>query len=119
MDRKQEIREQIKPLLDELNLLEREEKERETKGLIGRCFKYHNSYSCPKSDADKWWIYRRITGVDGGSLHSTSFQIDIDGKIEIEVTDTFNSVTGWQEVSESEYQNAWADILHAVSGIDA
>ncbi len=118
MDRKQEIREQMKPLLDELNSLEREEKERETKGLIGRCFKRHNSYSYPKSDADKWWIYRRITGVDGSSLHATSFQVDINGKIEIEVTDAFNSVTGWQEISESEYQSAWADTLHAANRID-
>lgn len=119
MDRKNEIRAQIKPLLDELNRLEREEKQHETKGLIGRCFKYHNSYSCPKSDDDKWWIYQRITGVDSGRLHATSFQIDINGKIEIEASDIFNSVSGWQEISESEYQNAWAVTLHAVSGIDA
>ena len=111
MNRKQEIQNQIKPLIDELDAIHREEKEQELTTLVGRFFKYHNSYSCPESDDDRWWIYRKVTGVDGGRITATSFQTDVDGKVEIEKIAAFPSVTGWDEISESEYKNAWSELV--------
>lgn len=32
--------------------------------MIGSCFKCRNSYSCPKTEEDYWWIYYKVIGID-------------------------------------------------------
>jgi hypothetical protein len=29
----------------------------ELQKLVGKCFRYQNSYSCPKTPKDYWWMY--------------------------------------------------------------
>ncbi len=50
--------------------------------LVGKCFVYRNCYSCPKTDADYWWLYIRIIRLDeDGDLYATEFQIDAHGSL--------------------------------------
>lgn len=34
---------------------------------VGKCYKYRNCYSCPQYDADYWWLYIKVIGVDDGA----------------------------------------------------
>jgi hypothetical protein len=48
------------------------------KALLGKCFKYLNSY-----DANtKWWYYSKVIKIEDDSLIIDSFQEAADGKIE-------------------------------------
>ena len=60
--------------------------QRETNAaLVGRFFKYRNSYSCPSVPEDYWWLYLAVTEMnEHGTLHGWSFQTDKDGRMEIE-----------------------------------
>lgn len=52
---------------------------------IGKCFKYHNCYSCPKTEKDYWWTYFKIIGVGEyeDEVECDEFEIDKNGQIEI------------------------------------
>ena len=115
MDREQEIRSIIDPLLDELSAIQEEKKRKEELSLLGKCFKFHNSYHSLETDSDPWWVYRKITGFNDGSLSSTSFQIDPEGNVDVRFDERLFSITPkWQEISEAEYQSAWADFLYVL-----
>ncbi len=56
---------------------------------IGNCYKYHNCYSCPQSEADYWWMYVKVVGVRDGSYRVLTFAIDSYHKMQIaEATQT-------------------------------
>lgn len=118
MNRKEQLREQISPLFAELNKLECVEKTNELKGLVGRYFRYRNSRGFPESEADKWWIYRHVTGVIDGDISAVSFQVDKNGKIEIYRSNIFNDVTDWQEIDKEEYMAAWKNLVAGICDID-
>lgn len=116
MSRAKELREQIAPLVAELNEIERQERVEDKLVLIGQCFRYRNSYSCPQSESDKWWMYRKILGVDDdGALMATTFQIDRNGKAEIEYGNAFNTVSGWERITEAQYKEALDNFKQTVS----
>lgn len=117
MSRKEELMRLFNDIRAELCEIEREENEAENSALLGRCFKYRNSYSLPQSDDDRWWIYRKVTALDDGMPVFFSFQTDIYGKSEVEKKESFGSVKDWQEIPESELQDAWGDLLQRLSSI--
>ena len=55
------------------------------KALIGKCFHFRNSYSCPDGDADRWWLYMRVLGVKGMELECESFEPDRYGEFKYKV----------------------------------
>lgn len=64
--------------------IEAAERYEKAKGLLGKCFRYRNSYSCPEGEKDRWWLYMRVTEVaKDGWLTVFSFQTDKNGAIEI------------------------------------
>src|SRR6185312_4073195 len=40
--------------------VEKRERAQHAEKLVGRCFRYRNSYSCPKDESERWWLYRRV-----------------------------------------------------------
>lgn len=52
--------------------------------LVGKCFKYRNSYSCPEKPSDYWWLYRHVIGVTTDSnLMVHQFQTDTYGELTV------------------------------------
>lgn len=106
--RKAELKDIIKKARDELSDIETAEQAQANQHLVGKCFKYRNSYSCPKPD-EYWWLYSIVTGLDEGELIVWSFQDDRRGRIEI-TTDLIGPTIGMNyiEIPPSEFWRAWA-----------
>lgn len=84
--------------------------------LIGKCHRYRNSYSCPETDVDYWWIYRRVIAVDGSWLKTFSFQTDRNGKVTVQTEkQDFSDLSGWKEISDAEFSHAFNDMMRKVS----
>lgn len=79
--------------------------------LIGKCFKYANSYG---NGSDQWWLYTKVTGVsDNGDMAGISFQDDGNGRLTVETK--YVSPTSLQTpISHDEWTTAFADFLCAM-----
>lgn len=86
------------------------------RALVGKCFRYRNNYSCPVKPTDYWWLWTRITGLDGASLMCLQVQCDKYGKIIIETCSipSFNGTmreAGYQPVTRQQFKRACAGLL--------
>lgn len=100
-----ELRRKRDALDDQIREIERAREEKELSALVGRCYRYRNSYSCPQSDDDCWWLYTRVIGVEDGALKAFRFQDDKRGKLETECVSAWGSTLG-EEISPAEFQDA-------------
>lgn len=97
---------------NELQEIEAAEKTRENRPLIGKCQKYLNSYG----SGEKWWLYRRIIGVDGDWVTAFSFQTCSMGKTTIEIEKHGTAVnSGFEEITEREFNAAYREMQKSVS----
>jgi len=83
-NRKDELLVTIKRARTELDNIEQTDTEQRIRPLIGTCYKYRNSYSCPSKPSDYWWLYMRVDQIKDGMLRCFEFQTDRDGNIRIE-----------------------------------
>ena len=115
MSELEDLRIQVKPLVARINEIEREQKTKEITAKLGKCYRYRNCYSCPKTDADYWWLYKRVTHINGGCLAGFSFEIDRKGKLEVDA-DSYvsHSLSGYEEISLTEFMQAWADFKNQI-----
>lgn len=98
------IREQMADLRAELDVIEGEKRQQRNAELLGKCFAYRNSYSCPQDESDYWTHYTKITDIsDSGRLSGISFQRDKDGKIEFEPRNWISESTLQREISTQEF----------------
>lgn len=117
MTRKQELERLIQSrdaAQVELWEIEKQEAEERNRSLIGKCFKYRNSYSCPQEDKDYWWMYMKVSGVSGTSLRVWRFQTDKYGKVDIEPDTMFSQEMihiGRHEIPLAEFDAAWREIM--------
>lgn len=81
---------------------------------VGKCFKYHNSYSCPKDDSERWFIYARILSFDEKNMtfNTIEFEDKHDKKVEIAYERRYNFqgeshfAHGWIPIEQNEYHRA-------------
>ncbi len=100
MNREQELLDQMEPLRHELDKIARKKRQDENTAYVGKCFRYRNSYSCPESEADYWWLYAMVTGLsDSGQPVGISFQTDKNGDIEFKSKLWFTGSAGYEEIS--------------------
>ena len=98
----------FKIIQDEIHILENKEFINENKQKIGQCFKFKNSYSCPETETDYWWIYKRVLSLDKFSNHFISFSFEIDKHGDCSTNKrTFDMLSGWTKCPEAEYLEAW------------
>lgn len=64
----------------ELHDIEEKEATEKNVHLVGKCFKFSNSYG----SGEKWWLYSRIVGVGGSYFKYFVFQECSDGKVIVE-----------------------------------
>lgn len=88
--------------------------------LIGRCFKYRNSYPSPSEPGDYWWLYVRVMETSERGLFLYRFQRDKYGRIEIEPADrSFAMLSlGYEEITLNEYLEAWQSIFADIQRMD-
>lgn len=114
---KQRLRDQIAPLRANLERIEDAERKAQSVALVGRCFKYRNSYSCPQGPKDYWWLYVKVVGIGEHWPVSMEFETDRDGKIEIRTRECFSRFEGHDEIKPSEFNAAWRSLQKRVAGM--
>lgn len=91
--------------------LESEAERVTAEGLVGKCFKSRNSYSCPEPD-EFWWLYARVVSTDRfGSLEVIHFEVDHRGDCFIRRVArpaAMFSSGPYSEIGEGEFRTAWA-----------
>lgn len=88
------------------NELDEREKRAKVLPLVGKCFKYRNSYSFGES----WWLYAIVIGTTEGQKmpRAITFQDDGQGQISIAYEHHGSTLTngGWTEIARSEFDRA-------------
>ena len=119
------IQSQIKKLRKREFVIERklrEEDSKKFKKYEGTYWKFLNSYSCPKDDSERWWMYRKVIKVRKDLAFTVlEFQTDIYGKTTIEFgrnVSSYRSRTlsgeGWIQCDASEWEREYQKILKLV-----
>lgn len=94
---------QAQAVVDAHREAERAAKVKAARTLVGRCFKYRNTYGT----GDKWWLYAIATDVDPlGSLRGVSFQHTSNDSLEIENKARIFIEHGWEEIKAAEFWKA-------------
>ena len=103
-------------LMDRITELERKEKLPDLKKKYeGSYFRFKNSYSCPESDKDRWWLYFYIYEVvDGKTFKGFSFQTDKYGEITIH-SGEINVTTSSIETTKDEFYKAYHKMLETAT----
>ena len=110
-NRKEELRKRIETDMAEFHKITEAETQEANSLLIGKCYKYRNSYSLPEEPDDYWWVYTLIVGAEGSSLKVFRFQTDRNGTIEIETDLDLPALTeSYQEIGRTEFLQAWANL---------
>lgn len=86
--------------------------------LVGKCFKYHNSYSVD----EKWWLYLKVVGCDGHKLIVEKFQTTSRGNSMIERDFQFlfgdAHLGDWYiPISDEEFDKAIKPIIRVIRSI--
>lgn len=83
------------------------------KKMLGKCFKYHNSYG---GDYERWWLYAKVVAIDEKKYNITvvEFQRTSMEKIEVQLNKKtvfngrlfFGEDSGYYPITRSEYNSA-------------
>lgn len=76
---------------------------------IGKCFRSINNYSCPKTDADYWYVYSKIIGVEDGHFKTIEFQNTCRNEFFVEerfLCMEFRNLGNIEDISQNEYEQA-------------
>jgi len=109
MARKDELNTIIRKAHDEMREIETAERLLHNDGLVGKCYKYRNCFSCPEAESDYWWLYVRVDKLsESGTPVTFGFQTDKYGTVSIEA-DKHNFTIGddWAQISEKEFTREW------------
>lgn len=109
----EQLRHTIQRAHERLREIEDAEREDRNATLVGKYFRFRNSYSCPDTADDYWWLYLHITGIsENGWLEYWSFEQDSLGKTIIYSNQSMSRVTSdYQKISASHFWSRWCDIL--------
>ena len=76
MSEKEEVKKKMDALHKRYSAIEALERKKENDKLVGKYFRYRNSYSAPSK---KWWVYYKIIkSSDYGYVKAFSFEIDLE-----------------------------------------
>ncbi len=117
-NKKQELEKIITEARSELWEIENTERQKLYTPLVGKFFKYRNSYSVPQTEADYWYQYVEVTGVEGENIGVKVFMFenDVHGQIRIELDGRKPILSsGYTEISRDEFLSAWQNIQDSIS----
>lgn len=108
-------------LLQKLNTIEDKIKEIEDlprlRALVGTCWKYRNSYSCPERESDYWWMYIIVTSIndDSTTLRVAVIQQDSYGEIRIETNRYYHENMLQTPIKRKEFDGAWDSLIASIT----
>ena len=114
MKTKAQLEAEIRPLQAALHRIRDAETKAEFLALVGKHFKYHNSYS---SDRPQWWLYAKVIRV--GEFHPVAFvfQTDCDGRSEVKTKEWFTASHGYIEIAAKEFNAEWRKVQKRIAGM--
>lgn len=104
-----------------VELRDREEAALKEQGqpLVGKCYRYRNCYSCPQTEKDYWWLYKRVVSVEGSSLHTFSFETDRNGDIRIQHDEFGHTMqflnNMYEEIPAKTFNREWRKVQKRVA----
>jgi len=109
MRTKEQIYAEMAPLHAELEAIETREKREAHSKILGKCYRYRNSYG---ADRGEWWMYLRVTGGDGYWPTVFTFQETADNEIIIKTKESYVGIhhgeaNGYYEISRKEFDRQW------------
>jgi len=111
--REAELRATMSAARKELNAIRDKRKEESNKPLLGKCFKFHNSFGAGEP---RWWLYTIVTKTST-SLGVFRFQTDCYGDIRIEDKSWWSGPGAYTPISREEFDEAWAKLLDKINSI--
>lgn len=80
MSEKEKLQKQQAAISAKLSRIIDKEIAEENKKLLGKCFKYRNSYGC--AIHGKWWLYIKIVKISGRTVYAFEFQNTSNSTVE-------------------------------------
>lgn len=116
INKKQALQETLAKVRRELSRIEAAERLKANRGLVGKCYVYRNSYSCPETEADYWPLYKKIISLDEfGNFQTLQFENDNSGQLTIK-SDKWGSLHGdYVEITQEEFEQQAERFLKAVA----
>ena len=117
-DRKTELQLIAAKALAEYREITDAEDQARNAGLIGKTFRYRNSYSCPGEGSDYWYLYKIVKDASGSNLICSWFQKDASGRIEMDfdvLSPTLYS--GDEEIPPAMFWDEWRKLQSEIAGI--
>jgi hypothetical protein len=93
--------------------------------LIGKCFRYRNSYGTGKD----WWLYIKVTNINKSSIYPVhggspsarydgfSFQVDYYGNIQIEKERNGYVHSLGKEITQAEFTKAFNSVKKKINSL--
>jgi hypothetical protein len=113
-----QLEKQRDKLGEQIRVLQRQQRNKELAGYVGKYFKFRNCYSCPQNEADYWWRYLYVNGIDEECyLVCTAFEITADKKIHVSFEEHHAGLSGYQEIKRSEFAAAYSVLEDSINFI--
>lgn len=95
-----------------LNEIEQTERARRVRSLMGKCFRYINSYGSDSA----WPLYGRIIGADEyGWMRMFQFETTSNDEIQIRTNRQQTHMSGWEEIPVAEFEEEWTALQSRVA----
>lgn len=97
----EELKDVERPYVDEKNKLQKQIDTENNKPLMGKCFKFRNSYG----SGEKWWLYIKVISCDDWGAKVIDIQKDKGGNTTCEIkTCSANSFKGSDSYTPISYK---------------
>ena len=109
MRTKEQVQQDINPLRAELDAIETAERKIAHLALVGKCFRYRNSYG---GGYPSWWLYAKVTDTGDWRPQCFTFELTSRNKVEIDLKSDHNvhPGNGWQEITAKQFNAEWRKV---------
>lgn len=107
MSRKKQLEKEIKERREELHELEQDDRKVKNEKLLGKYFKYMNSFG----SGEFWPIYFLVTRLDGIEPRCFRFEKDSHGTIAINFDDNYTEYDSTIQITKEEFDDALRVLL--------
>lgn len=102
-----ELRKIAANVMNKLREVEDKRRIKELRPLIGKCFRYRNSYG----HGENWWLYIKVIGLKSTWLKVFFFEKTCYEEWKIKYDDIRSSMEGYEQISTEEFNQAWHECL--------
>lgn len=108
-----ELKKESARLRLQIHEIEQTEDEKKYRHLLGKAFVTTNNYSCPKTKADYWKLYMKVTKVVGSHIEVKKFQIDCNGNANLDVNHNWfaHMVGEYTEISNKKWDAEFSKFI--------